>query len=213
MTRLWPKRLLARAVWLIALLLIISQFAWLVLFGLYEREPRARQIAHRAAAIVNLTRAALLAAQPDKRRDLLLELSRREGVHVLPLVPEESDVPPPPNAMARLVASEIKRELGSDTLVSFSDDNEEDLWVSFAIDADEYWVVMPRLQQTRTIPWLWAGWGIGVLLLSIMGAWMMLRHINRPLMKMAEAAALLGRGEMPPRLTEHGPQEIGRAHV
>ena len=136
MTRLWPKRLLARAVWLIALLLIISQFAWLVLFGLYEREPRARQIAHRAAAIVNLTRAALLAAQPDKRRDLLLELSRREGVHVLPLVPEESDVPPPPNAMARLVASEIKRELGSDTLVSFSDDNEEDLWVSFAIDAD-----------------------------------------------------------------------------
>ena len=95
MTRLWPKRLLARAVWLIALLLIISQFAWLVLFGLYEREPRARQIAHRAAAIVNLTRAALLAAQPDKRRDLLLELSRREGVHVLPLVPEESDVPPP----------------------------------------------------------------------------------------------------------------------
>ena len=214
MTRLWPKRLLARAVWLIALLLIISQFAWLVLFGLYEREPRARQIAHRAAAIVNLTRAALLAAQPDKRRDLLLELSRREGVHVLPLVPEESDVPPPPNAMARLVASEIKRELGSDTLVSFSDDNEEDLWVSFAIDADEYWVVMPRLQQTRTIPWLWAGWGIGVLLLSIMGAWMMLRHINRPLMKMAEAAALLGRGEMPPRLTEHGPQETATlAHV
>ena len=208
MTRLWPKRLLARAVWLIALLLIISQFAWLVLFGLYEREPRARQIAHRAAAIVNLTRAALLAAQPDKRRDLLLELSRREGVHVLPLVPEESDVPPPPNAMARLVASEIKRELGSDTLVSFSDDSEEDLWVSFAIDADEYWVVMPRLQQTPTIPWLWAGWGIGVLLLSIMGAWMMLRHINRPLMKMAEAAALLGRGEMPPRLTEHGHKKL-----
>ncbi len=214
MKRWWPQSLLARTVWLIALLLIVSQIAWLVLFGLYEREPRARQIAHRAAAIVNLTRAALLAAHADKRRDLLLELSRREGVHVLPLVPEESDVPPPPNAMARLVASEIRRELGSDTLVSFSDDNEEDLWVSFAIDADEYWVIMPRLQRTRTIPWFWASWGVGVLLLSVLGAWLMLRRINRPLLLATEAAAALGRGDQPARLAEQGPREIATlAHV
>ena len=208
MKRWWPQSLLARTVWIIALLLIFSQIAWLVLFGLYEREPRARQIAHRAAAIVNLTRAALLAAHPDKRRDLLLELSQREGVHVLPLAPEESDIPPPPNAMARLVASEIQRELGPDTLISFSDDNEEDLWVSFAIDADEYWVILPRLQRIPSIPWLWAGWGLGVLLLSIAGGWVMLRRINSPLLKAAEAAALLGHGETPPRLTEQGPQEI-----
>ena len=208
MKRWWPQSLLARTVWLIALLLIISQIAWLVLFGLYEREPRAQQIAHRAAAIVNLTRAALLAAQPDKRHSLLLELSQREGVHVLPLAPDESDVPSPPNAVAILVANEIRRELGADTLISFSNDNEEDLWVSFAIDTDEYWVIMPRVRQAQTIPWFWASWGAGVLLLSIFGAWAMLRHINRPLLKTSEAAAMLGRGETPPRLAEHGPQEI-----
>ena len=208
MTRRWPQSLLARTVWILALLLILSQIAWLVLFGLYEREPRARQIAHRAAAIVNLTRAALLAAHPDKRRDLLLELSQREGVHVLPMAPEESDIPPPPNAMARLVANEIRRELGPATLVSFSDDNEEDLWVSFAIDADEYWLILPRLQRMRSIPWVWAGWGAGVLLLSIAGAWILLWRINRPLLETATAAALLGRGETPPRLIEQGPQEI-----
>ena len=208
MIRRWPQSLLARTVWILALLLILSQIAWLVLFGLYEREPRARQIAHRAAAIVNLTRAALLAAHPDKRRNLLLELSQREGVHVLPLAPEESDVPPPPTAMARLVASEIRRELGPSTLISFSDDSDEDLWVSFAIDTDEYWVILPRLQRARSIPWYWAGWGAGVLLLSIAGAWIMLRRINRPLLKTAEAAALLGRGETPPHLSEQGPQEI-----
>ena len=208
MKRFWPQSLLARTVWLLALLLILSQIAWLVLFSLYEREPRARQIAHRAAAIVNLTRAALLAAHPDKRRILLQELSQREGVQVLPLAPEESDVPPPHNAMATLVTHEIRRELGPDTLVSFSDDNAEDLWVSFAIDADEYWVIMPRLRQAQALPWFWAGWGAGVLLLSIFGAWLMLRRINRPLLQTAEAAALLGRGETPPRLAERGPQEI-----
>ena len=208
MKLVWPQSLLARTVWLLALLLIVSQFAWLVLFGLYEREPRARQIAHRAVAIVNLTRAALLAAHPDKRRVLLQELSQREGVHVLPLAPEESDVPPPPNRVAAIVAQEIRRQLGADTLVSFSEDNEEDLWVSFALDGDEYWVIMPRLRPPRMISWFWAGWGVGVLLLSVLGAWLMLRRINRPLMMVAKAAAVLGRGEQPARLTEQGPREI-----
>jgi len=204
----WPQSLLARTVWLLVLLLLISQIAWLVLFGLYEREPRARQIAHRAVAIVNLTRAALLAAHPDKRRDLLLELSQREGVHVLPLAPEESDVPAPPNRVAAMVAQEIRRQLGADTLVSFSEGNEEDLWVSFALDGDEYWVIMPRLRPPQAISWFWASWGVGVLLLSVLGAWLMLRRINRPLMLVAKAAAVLGRGEAPPRLAEQGPQEI-----
>ena len=204
----WPQSLLARTVWLLALLLIVSQIAWLVLFGLYEREPRARQIAHRAVAIVNLTRAALLAAHPDRRRALLLELSQREGVHVLPLAPEESDVPPPPNRIAAIVAQEIRRQLGADTLVSFSEDNEEDLWVSFALDGDEYWVIMTRLRPPRVISWFWASWGAGVLLLSVLGAWLMLRRINRPLLLASEAAAVLGRGEQPLHLSEHGPREI-----
>ena len=204
----WPRSLLARTVWLLALLLIVSQIAWLVLFGLYEREPRARQIAYRAVAIVNLTRAALLAAHPDRRPVLLQELSQREGVHVLPLAPEESDVPPPPNRMAAIVTSEIRRKLGAETLISFSEDNAEDLWVSFALDGDEYWVIMPRLRAPRVFPWFWASWGGGVLLLSVLGAWLMLRRINRPLLLTTEAAAAIGRGEQPARLSEHGPREI-----
>lgn len=208
MTLRWPQSLLARTVWLLALLLLASQIAWVVLFGLYEREPRARQIAHRAVAIVNLTRAALLAAHPDKRRALLQELSQREGVHVVPLAPEESDVPPPPNRVAALVAREIRSQLGAHTLVSFSEDNVEDLWVSFAIDGDEYWVIMPRLRPAPIFPWFWASWGAGVLLLSVLGAWLMLRRINRPLLLASEAAGALGRGEQPVRLDEHGPREI-----
>ena len=204
----WPQSLLARTVWLLALLLIVSQIAWLVLFGLYEREPRARQIAHRAVAIVNLTRAALLAAHPDRRAVLLQELSQREGVHVLPLAPEESDVPPPPNRVAAIVANEIRRKLGPDTLISFSEDSEEGIWVSFALDGDEYWVIMPRLRAPRVFPWFWASWGGGVLLLSVLGAWLMLRRINRPLLLTKQAAAAIGRGAQPARLSERGPREI-----
>lgn len=107
----FPDSLLARTVWIIAGLLLVSQLAWLALFGLYEREPRAIQIAHRAVAIVNLTRAALLAAQPERRKNLLLELSRKEGVQVVPLEPDEMDVPQPSSPLLALVADEIRREL------------------------------------------------------------------------------------------------------
>lgn len=210
----FPESLLARTVWIIAGLLLMSQLAWLALFGLYEREPRAKQIAHRAVAIVNLTRAALLAAQPQRRKDLLLELSQKEGVQVIPLEPEEVDVPPPPTALLSRVADEIRRELGEDTLVSFSGEDEEGLWISFAIDGDEYWAVMPRARQVQPLPWVWIGWGTGVMLLSILGAWLMVRRINRPLVGASKAAAMLGQGETPPSLDEYGPREIatlGRA--
>ena len=204
----FPDSLLSRTVWLLAGLLLVSQFAWLALFGLYEREPRAKQIAHRAAAIVNLTRAALLAAQPDRRKGLLLELSQREGVQVLPVEPDEVDVPSPSSPLLALVADEIRRELGPETLVAFSEQDEEGLWVSFAIDEDEYWVVMPRSRQIQPLPWAWIGWGAGVMLLSILGAWLMVRRINRPLLEASSAAASLGHGETPPSLNEQGPHEI-----
>ncbi len=203
-----PESLLARTVWLIAGLLLISQLAWLTLFGLYEREPRAKQIAHRAAAIVNLTRAALLAARPDRRRDLLLDLSQKEGVQVIPVEPDEVDVPPPPTPLLARVADEIRRELGDETLVAFSEQDEEGLWISFAIGEDEYWVVMPRSRQIQPLPWAWIGWGAGVLLLSILGAWLLVRRVNRPLVEVSRAAALLGQGETPPSLDEQGPREI-----
>ncbi|NWG39567.1 MAG: HAMP domain-containing protein [Hydrogenophilaceae bacterium] len=208
-----PDSLLARTVWLIAGLLLISQLAWLTLFGLYEREPRAKQIAHRAAAIVNLTRAALLAARPDKRRDLLVELSRKEGVQVIPVEYDEVDVPPPSSPLLARVADEIRRELGEHTLVAFNEEDEEGLWVSFAIDTDEYWVVMPRTGQSPPLPWAWIGWGAGVMLLSVLGAWLMVRRINRPLVDASKAAAMLGQGKTPPTLDEHGPREIATLGV
>jgi two-component system osmolarity sensor histidine kinase EnvZ len=61
----WPRSLLWRSVLLIALLLIIANAAWVQIFRLTEREPRARQAAQQIVSIVNLTRAALITAQPE----------------------------------------------------------------------------------------------------------------------------------------------------
>ena len=65
---LLPRTLLWRTFLLVALLMMLSVVAWFAIFRTYEREPRARQLAQMVVSIVNLTRSALVSAQPDKRR-------------------------------------------------------------------------------------------------------------------------------------------------
>ena len=66
---LLPRTLLWRSFLLISLLMIISAAAWFQILRSYEREPRAKQMAQMVVSVVNLTRAALVTAHADKRRD------------------------------------------------------------------------------------------------------------------------------------------------
>jgi two-component system osmolarity sensor histidine kinase EnvZ len=202
-----PRSLLARTVLTIAVLLLASQAAWFELWRAYEREPRARQVAQRAVAVVTLTRAALLAAHPDRRRGLLEELSRTQGIRVYPIEADELIPPIPDDPLFRRVADEIRVALGESTEVAFDQDDVEALWVSFDVGEDGYWVVMPRLKSDDALPWQWLGWGGVVALLSLLGAWALVARINRPLTEVAGAASLIGRGETAPPVAERGPAE------
>ena len=79
--RILPRSLLWRTFLLVALVIVLSITAWFSIFSLYDREPRARQVAQMVASVANLTRAALLAARPEARAVLLREWSDREGIH------------------------------------------------------------------------------------------------------------------------------------
>jgi two-component system osmolarity sensor histidine kinase EnvZ len=204
---LLPRSLLARTVVTIAVLLLASQLAWFELWRAYEREPRARQIGQRAAAVVTLTRSALLAAHPERRRGLLEELSRTQGIRVYPIEPDELIPPIPDDRLFRRVADEIRGVLGDRTEVAFDQDDVEALWVSFDVGEDDYWVVMPRLTSEDALPWQWLGWGGVVALLSLLGAWALVARINRPLTEVAGAATLIGRGGTVPPVAERGPAE------
>ena len=77
-----PRTLLARTFLLLAALVILTTTAWLSVFRYIEAEPRARETAQLAASAVNLIRAALFAAAPEKRPELFNELSTREGIRL-----------------------------------------------------------------------------------------------------------------------------------
>ncbi|WP_328441416.1 ATP-binding protein [Methylovorus menthalis] len=206
--RLFPRTLLARAMLLIAILLVIGQYASLKIFDYFERKPRATAVALQAVTVVNFTRASLLAAHENRRLALLSELSGKEGVRIYAadLLEEIEKLPDDP--VIALIAAKIKEKLGNETIVAVNHFGIPGLWVSFTIGQDDYWVVIPRIQVDRPFPWQWLGWGALVILLSLAGAYLLAARINRPLSLLIRSADRLRKGEQPPKLPEDGLDEL-----
>jgi two-component system osmolarity sensor histidine kinase EnvZ len=207
--QLLPRTLLWRSFLLIAALIVASVAAYFQIFRLYDREPRARQVAQTVASVVNLTRVALVSARPDLRREVLVELSEREGIRVYPAEPGERLVGPPEDRpLLQLLAVEIRRQLGDDTRIAFAREGVQAFWVSFHIEEDEYWVMLPRERIERQLALQWLGWAGLTLALALAGAFLIVFHLRRPLAALTGAAADIGRGKRPPPLDESGPTEI-----
>jgi len=204
----WPRSLLWRTFLLIAVLLLVSQIAGIAIFRAVERGPRASQLAQQIATIVNLTRAALVSADPQRRIELLQELSLREGIRVYPPEHEEAVIDLPDQPLLNRIASELQRELGPETHLKTEQGGVPGLWVSFRLDEEEYWIVMPRARIERQLPWTWVGWGSLSALLSLATAWLIVSRINRPLRALTRASADLGRGTHPEPVPEAGPTEL-----
>ena len=200
--------LFARSFLLIALLILASAAATFQLYRIYEREPRAKELAQQTVSIVNLTRAALVTADPSKRLQLLKELSQQEGIQVYVGDPGEKLAPLSDWPFIQIVEREVKRQLGAGTRLATSRGGVRGAWVSFNIDDGEYWVFLPRSRLERADSLQWAGWGALVLVLALLGAYLIVSRINRPLRQLAGAADEIGRGRTPQPIAESGPAEI-----
>jgi len=205
---LWPRSLLWRTFALLALLVLATTAGWFSIFRAYEVEPRARQLAQNLVSVVNLTRAALVTGDATKRRELLVELSDREGIQVYPSEAGETIAPPPDRRVLQLVIEALRAQLGAQTRLASARDGQPGLWVSFRIDDDEYWVRVPRERMERRFALRWIGWGSLALALSLIAAYFIVQRLGRPLRALGAAAAEIGKGKRPAPLAESGPAEI-----
>lgn len=209
--RFLPRTLLVRTFLLLAGLMLLSVLAWFAVFNIYEREPRARQLAQTLVSVANLTRAALVSARPDARLGLLAELSDREGIHIYPAEPGDRIAPLPDNPFLQTVLARVREELGPATRMTLEMDGERAIFVSFRIDEsdeDEFWLVLPSERLNRAFPVQWLGWGSAALLLSLLGAWLIVARVARPLKILAHAARITGQGGQAPPVPETGPIEV-----
>jgi len=200
--------LLARSFLLIAALIVTAVLASFEIYRVYERGPRSRELAQQAISAVNLTRAALVSADPFLRRELLIEMSVTESLRVYPASASERLEPLPDSPLLRRVAGRVRGTLGDKTRFAVARDGEEGFWVSFLIDGDEFWAKLPlgRFQPAFGLEWL--GWAAALLALALVGAWLIASRIARPLAEVTRAAGRIGRGEPHQPLPEDGAREL-----
>jgi two-component system, OmpR family, osmolarity sensor histidine kinase EnvZ len=200
--------LFARSFLLIAALIITAVLASFQIYILYEREPRSRELAQQTVSTINLTRAALVSADPFLRRELLIELNETEGLRVFPATASEKLEPVPDEPLLNLVIRKVREVTGEETRFAYARDGDEGFLVSFFIDEDEYWVMLPRERFELDFGLQWLGWGAALLALALAGAWLIASNIARPLAALTRAAARIGRGEAHQPLVEEGPREL-----
>jgi two-component system osmolarity sensor histidine kinase EnvZ len=208
-----PRTLLARTFLLLAMLVLLTTAAWLSLFRYIDAEPRARETAQLAASAVNLIRASLFAAAPEKRLGLFTEFSTREGIRLLPAEPEDKVEAMPDGRFFRLLQGELTARLGEHTRIAAGVDGIPGFWVSFRLDdadEEEYWLILPRERAARDFASHWLAWGLLAVVLAMAVAWLIASRISRPLRAMARSAETVGRGQIPEPLPEGGAEELSR---
>ena len=184
-----------RTFFLLSLLLIGSIVAWLQTFRALEFEPRAVQTAQQIASLVNLSRAALIHSDPIARVSLIKTLADSEGVRILPREPKDKFTPLASSAMDKRIVDELVSRLGGGTVMASSVNGEQGLWIGFKIDADQYWMLMDRTRFSQVGGRTWLVWLITAAALSLAGAAVIARLINRPLKQLSFAASRVRDGD------------------
>ncbi|WP_422823919.1 ATP-binding protein [Variovorax robiniae] len=184
-----------RTFFLLALLLVGSTVAWLQTFRQLEYEPRAIQTAHQIASLVNLTRAALVYSDAITRVSLIKTLADQEGVRILPREPNDRFEPYTSGTLDERVTEELIDRLGEGTVVASQVNNQSGLWIGFTIETDNYWLLLDPTRFSRVGGRTWLVWLITAMALSLAGAALITRFINRPLSQLSRAAREVRDGE------------------
>ncbi|MBU2805304.1 HAMP domain-containing protein [Acidithiobacillus ferridurans] len=194
MRSFWPRSTLGRTLLLLAVLLLGTQGAVYVLFHQYVLNPAAE----RFAEFLWQTDHALIAAGADHTAIGTLQW---RSPQVLPGTPAN-------NYFLRQSARYLARMApGAALRVGPADAHTTWMWIRG--DYHQPWLGL------RVSPMNFGGRGfmfirLGIIALcTLLGAWIIVRQINRPLARLAAEAPRIGRGDMPESLTPiGGPLEV-----
>ena len=191
-----------RTFFLLALLLLGSIAAWLQTLRALEFEPRAIQTAQQIASLVNLSRAALIYSDSIARVSLIKTMTEQEGVRIFPREPADKFEPFDTDDLSQRIARELMRRLGAGTVVANNVNGEDGLWVGFTIQEDRYWMQTDRARFAPATGATWMIWLVTAGVLSLAGAALIARLINRPLKDLSFAASRVREGDMSAGLDE-----------
>lgn len=217
--KLWPfhapRSLFGRNLLLIVGLILVSEIAIIAVFRQIVQEPRTKLLIDFAQTHVAAMRSALDHMTPAQRALFMAQFNAGQTNRVLQTEVHPASQTPatfvtPKRLVVRRFIQRLAERLGTSYQLGWQDMPEQRLWIGTRIDEFDFWF---GLQATvfagTTTPFsLLAAIAAG--LLSLFGAYLIQRRINRPLHALATAAEHVGQGERKPLNLESAPTEIAQ---
>ena len=202
--KILPRSAFGQTVLLIGFLLFINQVVSYISFALYVVQPSQQQINQLLAKQVRVVFIDIKDAQLSPKMAEAFHKETGIGVY------RERDALKLGLASAAFYpyrSEQMSALLGGHAEVRISEGDEYLFWIR-PPQAPSLWVKIPLLglEEASISPLIFFLGIIGVL--SVMGGWLFVRQLNRPLKSLQRAAEDVGRGDFPEPLTEHGTSEI-----
>lgn len=208
-----PRSLFGRNALLIVLLIVLGQLGGALLLREMVLKPRLDQIAESVARNVSAIRSGLLALPPAQRPAFVEGFNRQALAGRADRARRASEVGEGPRPMltplergfVRSVSARIA-SLGVEAVWRREEDG--GLALRLTLDGSEHWIVMPGVLPAREFTGALVAVSIGSALLALAGALWFQRRLNRPLVRVVQAAQTLAGGREPLPLPEDGPTEV-----
>jgi two-component system osmolarity sensor histidine kinase EnvZ len=190
----WPRSTLGRTLLLLTALLLVSQGTVYVLYHRYVLDPAADRFAQ------------LLWRMTTTLENKAFTQARIAGFDYLP--PNDKPGLPPNDYFLRRTANSYRR-ISPGASFRVTNDKGHRVWIWIRPNRKDQWIGFPMgAMDFVTQGFLFAKLGL-LLLFTLVGAWLIVRQINRPLSLLSKQALRIGKGEVP-AATElnHGPVEV-----
>lgn len=202
--KILPRSAFGQTVLLIGVLLLINQVVSFISMSIYIIQPNAQQVNQLLAKQV---RVVFIDIEDEEISPAMGEAFQREtgiGVYreaaAMKLGLQDA-------AYYAFRSEEMSDLLGGPAEVRISQSDEYLFWIR-PPQAPNYWIKIPisGLEEENFSPLIIVLIILGVI--SIMGGWIFVRQLNRPLSALQHAAHDVGRGDFPEPLKEYGTTEI-----
>ncbi|WP_250453417.1 ATP-binding protein [Caballeronia sp. ATUFL_M2_KS44] len=207
-----PRSLFARNVLLLVALVAVSQVCALAVLLHFIQTPRIERAAATFASYIETLDAVLRSAPPaavqlDVRRELPAAASVR---------PDASRLRFYQTYQRETFVESLRRHLPADMPVRWqsadtSDDGQQRLWIRIHVSGEPRWMALPVPEAAHDdglATALFLSLALGAL--AVATAYLIQRHLNRPLEHLADAARRVSAGDDPGTLPTNGPTEIAQ---
>jgi len=202
--KILPRSAFGQTILLIGVLLLINQAVSLVSIMIYIVQPNSHQVDQLLAKQVRVV--FIDVQEPVSSPAMAVAFQRETGIGVY----SEEDALP--LGLADAIYYEFKSQVMSELLegpaeVRISQGDEYLFWIR-PPQAPNYWVKIPLtgLEEANYTPLIIVLMILGGL--SVIGGWLFVRQLNRPLKSLQLVAQEVGRGDFPEPLAERGTTEI-----